>query len=105
MSPINFQQLYADIIVWFQTGHDAIMWLSGITGLSSGFILCLLLGMGKSIAQFVIKLVKLVLLVAVILFVANWYIASGFPMPNLTDLGLPTLGELNQYGPVTPITG
>lgn len=105
MSSINFQQIYADIIVWFQTGHDAIMWLSGITGLSSGLILCLLLGMGKSIAQFIIKLVKAVLLIAVVLFAVNWYIAAGFPMPDLTALGLPTLGELSQYGPVTPITG
>lgn len=86
----DFQTLVNTFLHWINEGHEAILWLSGITGLSSTVILMLLIGFGKDIARFFINVLKLVLLVALVLFLLSLYVQSGHTLPDfsmLTTLG------------------
>ena len=69
---------------WINEGHEAILWLSGITGLSSTVIIILILGFGKEIAHFVINVLRIVLIVALVLFLLSLYVRSGHVLPDFT---------------------
>lgn len=86
----DFQTLVNTFLHWINEGHEAILWLSGVTGLSSTLILLILIGFGKDIARFFINLLKVVLIGALILFLLSWYVQSGHTLPDfrmMTTLG------------------
>lgn len=77
--PIDFPKLCHDFLAWAQAGHQAIMWLSGATGLSAGLLLVILAYLGRNVLKF---LMKLVLVAAIILFLLSWCAGSGLPLPG-----------------------
>lgn len=83
----DIQSLINTFLHWINEGHEAILWLSGITGLSSTVIIMLILGFGKNIAQFFLNLLRLVLLAAIILFLLSWWVQSGHPLPDFNMFG------------------
>lgn len=101
---MNFDptSLMNTIMYWINEGHEAILWLSGITGLSTGVILLVLIGMGKDIARFIVNLLKFVVFVAVILFLLSLYVQTGHTLPDLASigasLGIPSVGDFVEMG-------
>lgn len=78
----DFQTLVNTFLNWINEGHEAILWLSGLTGLSSTMIIVLILGFGRDIAHFIISLLRIVILIAVILFALSLYVQSGHSLPE-----------------------
>lgn len=98
MTGLDANDLIGMLIRWINEGHEAIMWLSGITGLSSAVILLILLGIGRSVVRLFLNLMKIVLVIAVVLFLLAWYIQSGHQLPSFQQLGIPTIAELHATG-------
>ena len=80
----DIQALINAFLHWINEGHEAIMWLSGVTGISSTVLLVMIVCFGRNIADFVLKLLRFVLFVAIIMFLLCWYVNY----PHLGRVGL-----------------
>jgi hypothetical protein len=98
MNGFDINSIIATFTQWINEGHEAIMWLSGITGLSSAMILFIAICMGKSIVKFVFNLLKVIFVIALVLFLLSWYVKSGNQLPSFHEFGLPTLEEVQATG-------
>lgn len=83
---IDFDTLTRWLSSLLAEGQRTIMWISGVTGLSSGVVVVLLLAFGRGIADTIWSIVKAVILICAVVFLLSWWAESGHQLPFVESM-------------------